>query len=59
MERQSTELHELLNAVDMMQYYDAFKREGFERLEAIVDIQESDFEAMGVKRGHRRVTFRN
>ncbi|KAJ1749357.1 hypothetical protein LPJ79_003801 [Coemansia sp. RSA 1821] len=58
MERQSTELHELLNAVDMMQYYDAFKREGFERLEAIVDIQESDFEAMGVKRGHRRPAVR-
>ncbi|KAJ2848917.1 hypothetical protein IWW36_002994 [Coemansia brasiliensis] len=58
MERQSTELHELLNAIDMMQYYDAFKREGFERLEAIVDIQESDFEAMGVKRGHRRLIHR-
>ncbi|KAJ1756687.1 hypothetical protein LPJ62_004505, partial [Coemansia sp. RSA 2167] len=54
MERQHSEIHDLLDALDLLQYHDAFRREGFERLESIVDIQESDFEAMGVKRGHRR-----
>ncbi|KAJ2277008.1 hypothetical protein J3F81_001123 [Coemansia sp. RSA 371] len=58
MERQHSEIHDLLDALDLLQYHDAFRREGFERLESIVDIQESDFEAMGVKRGHRRLIHR-
>ncbi|KAJ1916476.1 hypothetical protein LPJ71_001947, partial [Coemansia sp. S17] len=54
MENQGDELHEFLQSLELLQYYEAFRREGFERLESIAEIQETDFEALGVKRGHRR-----
>ncbi|PIA14991.1 hypothetical protein COEREDRAFT_93622 [Coemansia reversa NRRL 1564] len=58
MEHEGDEVYELLNSMDLLQYYDAFRREGFEHLESVAGIQESDFEALGVKRGHRRLIHR-
>ncbi|KAJ1993845.1 hypothetical protein EDC05_002006 [Coemansia umbellata] len=54
MDSQKEEVYEFLKRIDMLQYHDAFCREGFECIESIADIQESDFEVLGVKRGHRR-----
>ncbi|KAJ2467158.1 hypothetical protein GGI02_004126, partial [Coemansia sp. RSA 2322] len=54
MDHRGDELYEFLHSIDMLQYYDSFRREGFERLESIAEIQETDFEELGVKRGHRR-----
>ncbi|KAJ1822256.1 hypothetical protein LPJ60_002122 [Coemansia sp. RSA 2675] len=57
MENRGDELHEFLQSLELLQYYEAFRREGFERLESIAEIQETDFEALGVKRGHRRSPY--
>ncbi|KAJ2777569.1 hypothetical protein H4R18_005091 [Coemansia javaensis] len=58
MERPGDEVYEFLRDLDLLQYHDAFRHEGFERIESISDIQEADFEALGVKRGHRRLIRR-
>ncbi|SCZ90019.1 BZ3500_MvSof-1268-A1-R1_Chr1-3g01726 [Microbotryum saponariae] len=52
-------VHELLYSLHLTQYYDTFVAEGFDRLEALDDITEADFEAVGVRRGHRRLIQRH
>ncbi|RVX67428.1 hypothetical protein B0A52_08781 [Exophiala mesophila] len=43
-----------LQRLGLEQYLDAFVGEGFESWETLLDIQETDFDALNVKLGHRR-----
>ncbi|KAM0753692.1 hypothetical protein T439DRAFT_322578 [Meredithblackwellia eburnea MCA 4105] len=47
-----------LEALDLKEYISTFLNEGFDRIESLMDVQEDDFAAMGVKRGHRRIIQR-
>ncbi|KAL8278409.1 hypothetical protein RQP46_009099 [Phenoliferia psychrophenolica] len=47
-----------LEALELNEYITIFLNEGFDRMESLVDAQEDDFAAMGVKRGHRRIIQR-
>ncbi|KAI4848036.1 hypothetical protein E4T44_04170 [Aureobasidium sp. EXF-8845] len=49
-----TTLKSLLKRLDLSRYHDAFVDEGFDTWETLMDITESDLEALGVKLGHRR-----
>ncbi|KAG9656471.1 hypothetical protein KCV03_g9981, partial [Aureobasidium melanogenum] len=49
-----TTLKLLLERLDLTRYHDAFVDEGFDTWETLMDITESDLEALGVKLGHRR-----
>ncbi|KAI9745491.1 MAG: hypothetical protein M1818_001025 [Claussenomyces sp. TS43310] len=49
-----TELGSILLELGLTQYLDAFIEQGFDTWETILDITESDFDALGVKLGHRR-----
>ncbi|KAM0802838.1 high mobility group box domain-containing protein, partial [Usnea florida] len=42
----------------LSQYVETFREEGFESWDIVLDITESDLEALGVKLGHRRVLQR-
>ncbi|KAL6868465.1 hypothetical protein J3F83DRAFT_696015 [Trichoderma novae-zelandiae] len=50
----SRELEEIFKELGISQYLDAFVEHGFDTWDTILDIQESDFDALGVKLGHRR-----
>ncbi|KAI8991014.1 high mobility group box domain-containing protein, partial [Mycotypha africana] len=49
---------EFLDKCHLSQYIPVFMEEGFETLQAIMEITEEDLIAMNVKRGHRRVIQR-
>ncbi|KAJ9652966.1 hypothetical protein H2198_007809 [Neophaeococcomyces mojaviensis] len=49
-----TDIESFLQRLGLHQYYDAFLEEGFDTWETVLDIQESDLEALNVKLGHRR-----
>ncbi|KAL2054701.1 hypothetical protein ABVK25_005005 [Lepraria finkii] len=50
-----TDLREPLSRLGLAQYIEKFKEEGFETWETLLDITESDLDALGVKLGHRRL----
>ena len=52
--RASEDVRQWLAAIGMEQYAATFLNEGFDRLNAVANIEEADLEAMRVKRGHRR-----
>ncbi|CAK7228856.1 hypothetical protein SBRCBS47491_007051 [Sporothrix bragantina] len=47
-------LEDVLDELNLSQYYDSFVDQGFDTWDTILDITESDLDAMGVKLGHRR-----
>ncbi|KAI1103347.1 hypothetical protein F4804DRAFT_342595 [Jackrogersella minutella] len=47
-------LEPILGELGIPQYFDAFIDQGFDSWETILDITESDLDALGVKLGHRR-----
>ncbi|KAI5199744.1 hypothetical protein E4T39_06107 [Aureobasidium subglaciale] len=49
-----TTLKDFLERLDLSHYHDALVEEGFDTWETLMDITESDLEALGVKLGHRR-----
>jgi hypothetical protein len=49
------ELEAIFRELGLAQYLDAFVDQGFDTWDTILDIQESDLDALGVKLGHRRV----
>ncbi|KAI5195531.1 hypothetical protein E4T42_07206 [Aureobasidium subglaciale] len=49
-----TTLKDFLERLDLSRYHDALVEEGFDTWETLMDITESDLEALGVKLGHRR-----
>lgn len=49
-----SELEGVFKELGLSQYLDAFTEQGFDKWETILDIQESDLDALGVKLGHRR-----
>jgi len=52
--RPEADIRSVLCKHDMSEYFPAFLEQGFDTWEAIYGITESDFEALGVKLGHRR-----
>lgn len=50
----SQQLEEIFRELGISQYLDAFLDQGFDTWETILDITESDLDALGVKLGHRR-----
>ncbi|PTB65366.1 hypothetical protein BBK36DRAFT_1122166 [Trichoderma citrinoviride] len=50
----SRELEEIFKELGISQYLSAFVEHGFDTWDTILDIQESDLDALGVKLGHRR-----
>ncbi|PHH91818.1 hypothetical protein CDD83_10167 [Cordyceps sp. RAO-2017] len=48
------ELESIFADLGLSQYLDAFVDQGFDAWDTILDIQESDLDALGVKLGHRR-----
>lgn len=48
------ELKDILRELGLSRYLHAFLEEGFDTWFTILDIKESDFDALGVKLGHRR-----
>ncbi|KAG5926240.1 hypothetical protein E4U42_003501 [Claviceps africana] len=50
----SRELGGIFADLGLSQYLDAFVDQGFDAWDTILDIQESDLDALGVKLGHRR-----
>ncbi|KAH0528642.1 hypothetical protein TsFJ059_003474 [Trichoderma semiorbis] len=52
--RMSQELEAIFRELGIAQYLDTFVEQGFDTWETILDIQESDLDALGVKLGHRR-----
>lgn len=48
------ELDSIFAELGLSQYLDAFVDQGFDTWDTILDIQESDLDALGVKLGHRR-----
>ncbi|KAL9123687.1 MAG: hypothetical protein Q9217_006907 [Psora testacea] len=53
-----TELRPILARLGLEKYVDRFADEGFETWDTILDITESDLDALGVKLGHRRILQR-
>ncbi|EXJ65385.1 hypothetical protein A1O7_01726 [Cladophialophora yegresii CBS 114405] len=49
-----SDLAPILERLGLEQYLDLFISEGFDTWETLTDIQESDFDALNVKLGHRR-----
>jgi hypothetical protein len=47
-------LDEVFEELGLSQYLDTFKDQGFDSWDIILDITESDLDALGVKLGHRR-----
>ncbi|KAI1622844.1 hypothetical protein EDD37DRAFT_610165 [Exophiala viscosa] len=52
-----TDIAPHLERLGLEQYLDIFLSEGFDTWETLADIQESDFDALSVKLGHRRLTL--
>ncbi|KAJ3529779.1 hypothetical protein NM208_g9604 [Fusarium decemcellulare] len=50
----SSDLESIFGELGLSQYLDAFVEQGFDEWDIILDIQESDLDALGVKLGHRR-----
>ncbi|KAF4974961.1 hypothetical protein FZEAL_8193 [Fusarium zealandicum] len=50
----SSDLEVLFGELGLSQYLGAFVEQGFDEWDIILDIQESDLDALGVKLGHRR-----
>ncbi|KFY50477.1 hypothetical protein V495_00240 [Pseudogymnoascus sp. VKM F-4514 (FW-929)] len=48
------ELAEIFDELDLARYLDSFLEQGFDTWDSILDITEPDFDALGVKLGHRR-----
>ncbi|KFY83176.1 hypothetical protein V498_08251 [Pseudogymnoascus sp. VKM F-4517 (FW-2822)] len=48
------ELAEIFDELDLAQYLNSFLEQGFDTWDTILDITEPDFDALGVKLGHRR-----
>ncbi|CEJ95070.1 hypothetical protein VHEMI10573 [[Torrubiella] hemipterigena] len=48
------DLENVFRELGLAQYLDVFVEQGFDSWEIILDIQESDLDALGVKLGHRR-----
>jgi hypothetical protein len=49
-----TDLDDIFADLGISQYLDDFRSQGFDTWDTILDITESDFDALGVKLGHRR-----
>ncbi|KAI9893637.1 MAG: hypothetical protein M1814_006433 [Vezdaea aestivalis] len=49
-----TSLAQILARLGLTQYLERLESEGFDSWETLLDIQESDFEALSIKLGHRR-----
>lgn len=49
-----TELGPILSRLGLAQYFQSFIEEGFDTWETVLDITESDLDALNVKLGHRR-----
>ncbi|TQS35763.1 hypothetical protein Golomagni_03806 [Golovinomyces magnicellulatus] len=49
-----TELEDILTELGLTQYLEDFIEQGFDSWQTVLDITESDFDALGVKLGHRR-----
>lgn len=49
-----TDLAEIFAELGISSYLDSFLEQGFDSWDTILDITESDFDALGVKLGHRR-----
>lgn len=49
-----SELEDILTELGLNQYLDEFIEQGFDSWQIVLDITESDFDALGVKLGHRR-----
>src|SRR3984885_9125117 len=49
-----TELGDIFEELGISQYLHDFLEQGFDTWDTILDITESDFDALGVKLGHRR-----
>jgi hypothetical protein len=47
-------LEEVFEELGLSQYLDAFVDQGFDSWDTILDVTESDLDALGVKLGHRR-----
>ena len=52
-----TDLGPILGRLGLAQYLDVLVSEGFETWDTLLDIQETDFDALSFKLGHRRVRF--
>ena len=52
------DLHSVLTRLGLEQYYGTLVDNGFESWNVVLDIAESDFDALGFKLGHRRVLQR-
>ncbi|UZP44380.1 hypothetical protein NXS19_012192 [Fusarium pseudograminearum] len=50
----SSDLESVFAELGLSQYLGAFVEQGFDEWDIILDIQESDLDALGVKLGHRR-----
>ncbi|KAM5351683.1 hypothetical protein ACJ41O_004406 [Fusarium nematophilum] len=50
----SSDLEAIFGELGLSQYLSAFVEQGFDEWDIILDIQESDLDALGVKLGHRR-----
>ncbi|RSL38387.1 hypothetical protein CEP53_014912 [Fusarium sp. AF-6] len=50
----SSDLEKIFGELGLTQYLDTFVEQGFDEWDIILDIQESDLDALGVKLGHRR-----
>ncbi|CAM1506558.1 Fc.00g061990.m01.CDS01 [Cosmosporella sp. VM-42] len=50
----TSELETIFGDLGLAQYLDTFVEQGFDAWDTILDIQESDLDALGVKLGHRR-----
>ncbi|KAK4047459.1 hypothetical protein OIV83_005371 [Microbotryomycetes sp. JL201] len=48
----------LLHSLGLSEYTHSLLQNGFDRMESLFDIQEEDFEVLGVRRGHRRMLQR-
>ncbi|KAI1026245.1 hypothetical protein LB504_011210 [Fusarium proliferatum] len=55
----SPDLESILAELGLSQYLGAFVEQGFDEWDIILDIQESDLDALGVKLGHRRRRIAN
>lgn len=52
-----TDLGPHLERLGLSRYESALINEGFDSWQTILDIQETDLEALDIKRGHRRVSY--
>jgi len=55
----ASQLETIFGELGISQYLHAFLDQGFDTWETILDITESDLDALGVLLGHRRVSARH